>query len=66
MRFYQMGKKLPKVTSLCNVVFDIKMKNFRHMARLVAQSHRSEAPATIKYVIDMSSETARIDDCHPR
>ena len=44
----------------CHVVFDIKMEDFRHEARLVEGDHMTEAPATIIYEIAMSRETVRI------
>ena len=42
------------------MVFDIKMKDFGHKARLVAGGHMSKAPATITHASVMSIETFRI------
>ena len=42
------------------MVFDVKMEDFRHKARLVAGSHVTEAPAKITYASIMSRETVRI------
>ena len=42
------------------MVFDVKMKDFRCKARLVAGGHRTEALATIMYTSIVSRETVRI------
>ena len=42
------------------MVFDVKVKYFRHKARLVAGDHMTETPATIMYAILVSRETDRI------
>ena len=42
------------------MVFDIKMEDFRHKARLVAGGHMTEAPATIMYASVVSREKVRI------
>ncbi len=44
----------------CNMIFDMKMEDFRQKARLVAGGHRTEAPATITYASVVSSETVRL------
>ena len=44
----------------CHMVFDVKMEDFRHKARLVTRGHMTEAPATITYVSIVSRETVRI------
>ncbi len=44
----------------CHMIFDIKMDNFRHKARLVAGGHMTKAPATITYASIVSCETVRI------
>ncbi len=44
----------------CHMVFDIKMEDFKHKARLVAGGHKTEAPATITYASVVSHETVRI------
>ena len=44
----------------CHMVFDIKMEDFKHKARLVAGGHKTEAPATITYASVVSRETVRI------
>ena len=33
----------------CHMVFDVKMEDFRQMARLVAGDHLTRAPTTIMY-----------------
>ena len=40
--------------------FDIKIKNFRQKARLVAGGHMTEAPAAITYGSVVSRETVKI------
>ena len=42
------------------MVFDIKMEDFRHQARLVAGNHMAKAPATIMYASVVSRETVRM------
>ena len=42
------------------MLFDIKMKNFRQQARLVAGNHMDKAPATITFASIVSIETVRI------
>jgi hypothetical protein len=44
----------------CQMIFDIKMEDFRCKARLVAGGHMTKAPATITYVSVVSCETIRI------
>ena len=44
----------------CHVLFNIKMKDFRHKARLVAGDHMTEAPASIRYASPVTRETIRI------
>ena len=44
----------------CHMVFDIKMEDFRQMARLVAGGHMTEAPATVMYAIVVLREIVRI------
>ena len=44
----------------CHMIFDIKMEDFCHKARLVAEGHRTEAPATITYTSVVSCETVCI------
>ena len=43
-----------------HMIFDIKMEDFRHKARLVAGGHRTKAPATITYASIVSCETVHI------
>ena len=42
------------------MVFNIKIKDFRHKARLVAGGHMTEALATITYASVVSRKTVRI------
>jgi hypothetical protein len=42
------------------MIFDIKMEDFRHKARLVAGGHMTKAPATITYASVVSRKTIRI------
>ena len=42
------------------MAFDIKIEDFRHMARLVARGHMTKAPATIMYANVVSRETVKI------
>jgi hypothetical protein len=42
------------------MIFDIKMKDFRQKARLVAGGHLTKAPATITYASVVSRETVRL------
>ena len=42
------------------MVFNVKMEDFRHKARLVAGGHMTEAPATIMCASIVSRETVRI------
>ncbi len=42
----------------CHMIFDVKMEDFRQIARLVAGSHLTQAPATITYAsVIVSRET---------
>ena len=43
------------------MVFDIKMEDFRHKARLVVECHMTKASATITYASVVCGETVRID-----
>jgi hypothetical protein len=45
---------------LCQMIFDVKMEDFRQKARLVAGGHWTEAPATITYASVVSHETMRL------
>ena len=42
------------------MVFNVKMEDFRHMARLVAGGHMTKALATIMYARVVSRERVRI------
>ena len=42
------------------MIFDIKMEDFRHKARLVAGGHLTKAPATITYASVVSRKIVRI------
>jgi hypothetical protein len=42
------------------MMFDVKMEDFCHKARLVAGGHATKAPATLTYASVMSQETMRI------
>ncbi len=44
----------------CHMVFDIKMKDFKRKAQLVASGHKTEAPATFTYASVVSHKTVRI------
>ena len=44
----------------CHMVFDVKMKDFRRKARLVAGGHMTKAPPTITYASVVSRETVRL------
>ena len=44
----------------CHMIFDIKMKNFRRKARLVAGGHMTTAPAAVTYASVVSRETVHI------
>ena len=44
-----------------HIIFDVKMEDIRHKARLVAGEHVIETPATIAYEIIVLRETTRID-----
>ena len=44
----------------CHMIFDIKMEDFHHKARLVAGGHATKAPATLTYASVMSRETVCI------
>ena len=44
----------------CNMVFDVKMEDFRRKARLVAGGHMTKAPPTITYASVVSQETVRL------
>ena len=44
----------------CHMIFDIKMEDFHHKARLVAGGHATKAPATLTYTSVMSRETVCI------
>ena len=56
------GKSVPIGNSFvqCHMVFDIKTKDFRHKARLVAGGHMTKAPATITCASVASREKVRI------
>jgi hypothetical protein len=61
-------KILPDVTKApigyqrmnCHMVFDVKMKDFRRKARLVAGGNMTKAPPTITYASVVSRETVRL------
>ena len=42
------------------MILDIKMKDFRHKARLVVAGPMTKAPSTITYACAVSRETVRI------
>ena len=42
------------------MVFNIKMEDFRHKARLEAGGHMAKTPATMNYASVVSRETIRI------
>ncbi len=42
------------------MIFDVKMKDFRQEARLVAGGHLTKAPATITYASVVSRKTVRL------
>ena len=42
------------------MIFDVKMEDFHHKARLVAGGHKTEAPATITYASVVSRKTVCI------
>ena len=44
----------------CHMIFDVKMEDFCHKARLVAGGHMTKAPATLTYARIVSRETVRI------
>ena len=44
----------------CHMIFDVKMEDFRHKARLIAGGHVTKAPATLTYASVVSRETVRI------
>ncbi|KAL7479600.1 LOW QUALITY PROTEIN: hypothetical protein ACHAW6_005327 [Cyclotella cf. meneghiniana] len=44
----------------CHVMFDIKMEDFCHKARLVVGGHMTKAPATLTYASIVSQETVLI------
>ena len=44
----------------CHMVFDIKIEDFRHKARLVAEGHMTKKLASIVYARVISRETVRI------
>ena len=56
------GKKAPIGHQFvqCHKVFDIKMEDFRHKAKLVTGGPMTEAPATIVYASVVSRDTVRI------
>ena len=56
------GKSVPIGNQFvqCHMVFDIKMKDFRHKTRLVTGGHMMKAPAIITYASIVSRETVRI------
>ena len=63
------GKKAPigQPFTQYHMIFDIKMENFRHKARLVARGHMTKAPATITYASIMSRDSKNnSDDCCPQ
>ena len=45
----------------CHMMFDIRMEDFHHNARLLVGGHVTESPDTITYEIVLSRETVRID-----
>ena len=44
----------------CHMIFDVKMEDFRHTARLVAGCHMTNAPFTFTYANIVSRKTVRI------
>ena len=44
----------------CNMIFDVKMEDFRLKSRLIAGGHTTNIPATITYASVVSCETVRI------
>ena len=56
------GKPLPTGNQFvqCHMVFDIKMEDLRHKARLVAGCHMTKTSATITCASIVSRETVRI------
>ena len=44
----------------CHIIFDVKMKDFRHKARLATGGHVTEPPDTITYAGVVSREIVRI------
>ena len=45
----------------CHMIFDVKFgENFRRKARLVAEGHMTETPATLTYSSVMSRDSVRI------
>ncbi len=42
------------------MIFDVKIKDFHHKARLVAGGHATKAPATLTYASVVSQETIQI------
>ncbi len=44
----------------CHMIFDVKMKDFRWKAQLVAGGHMTDVPPTITYASVVSRETVRI------
>ena len=56
------GKKAPICHQFvsCQMVFNIKMEQFRCKAGHVAESHMTKAPVTIKYLSILSRERVRI------
>ncbi len=45
---------------MCHMIFDVKMEDFPHKARLIAGGHMTKAPATLTYASVMSQKTMRI------
>ncbi|KAL7474662.1 hypothetical protein ACHAW6_000625 [Cyclotella cf. meneghiniana] len=44
----------------CHMIFDVKMEDFCHKARLIAWGHMTKAPATLTYASVVSRETVQI------
>eukprot|EP00970_Alexandrium_tamarense_P003116 scaffold471_cov109-Alexandrium_tamarense.AAC.4 len=56
------GERVPQNYQFvhCHMIFDVKMEDLRHKARLVAGGHTTEAPATMTYASVVSRETVLI------
>ncbi|KAL7485124.1 hypothetical protein ACHAW6_015142 [Cyclotella cf. meneghiniana] len=44
----------------CHMIFDVKMEDFHHKARLVSGEHLTNTPAMLTHAIIVSRETVRI------